>query len=86
MTNRPRIGLAGAAALAVAFALSACGGGNDDQPAVTTAVPSNINDSVGNFMGYVRALVASSADNLEPVDVSGVVAKTDDFAEPDAVN
>jgi hypothetical protein len=71
-------------ALCAGAALAGCGGG-DDPPAVTEAVPASASESSAGFMGYVKALVASSADTLEPVDVNGVTPPADDAAEPVAV-
>ncbi len=72
-------------ALCAAAVLAGCGGG-DDPPAVTEAVPASASESSDGFMGYVKALVASSADTLEPVDVSAVTPPADDAAEPVAVD
>ncbi|MES2994010.1 MAG: hypothetical protein V4844_21495 [Pseudomonadota bacterium] len=71
-------------ALCAGAALAGCGGG-DDPPSVTEAVPASASESSAGFMGYVKALVASSADTLEPVDVNGVTPPADDAAEPVAV-
>ena len=79
------------AALAVAAAatLSACGGGGDCCAAVpgpTEQVPASASASSSGFIAYLVALVASSADTLEPVDTSGVVGPTDDLSEPQVVD
>ena len=71
-------------ALCAGAALAGCGGG-DDTPLVTEAVPASASESSAGFMGYVKALVASSADTLEPVDVSNVTPPADDTGEPVAV-
>ena len=68
-------------ALCAGAALAGCGGG-DDPPSVTEAVPASASQSSAGFMGYVKALVASSADTLEPVDVSGVTPPADEAGEP----
>lgn len=79
----------------VAAALSACGGGGDGNasapapapaPAPTAEVPSNASTSVSALVAYLSALVASSADTLEPVDVSNVVPPVDDYIEPSSVD
>ena len=72
--------------------LSACGGGDDDNsappppvnttPPVTEQVPGSVNTSTLSFLNYLKALVASSADMLEPVDVAAVTPAVDDNAEP----
>ena len=76
------------ASLSVAV-LSACGGGNDETPApppVTQEVPASASASVGGFIAYLVALVASDADTLEPVDVSAVTPPSDDAVEPSVVD
>ena len=73
--------------LCVAALLSACGGGGGDDstpttPPVTEQVPPSVNTSATSFISYVKALIASVADSLEPVDVSSVTPATDDTGEP----
>ncbi len=77
-----------AAALCAAALLSGCGGGGDDNssPPVTQQVPASVNMSVAAFVDYLTALIASAADTLEPVDVSGITPATDDTIEPSPVN
>lgn len=77
------------AALAVAAILAACGGGGDGNtttPAPTDQVPASASASADGFIAYLKALVASAADMLEPVDTSAVQAKTDDVGEPQVVD
>jgi hypothetical protein len=76
-----------AAALAAAV-LAACGGGDDNAPPPppTSQVPASASQSVDGFIGYLRDLVASMADTLEPVDTSAVTPPTDDTAEPQKVD
>ena len=68
--------------------LSACGGGDDNNsaPPVTEQVPGSVNTSSMSLIDYLKALVASSADALEPVDVSAVTPAVDDTAEPTPVD
>lgn len=74
-------------ALCVAAVLTACGGGDDvAPPAVTSEVPASASQSVTGFIDYLKALVASAAEILEPVDVSAVVPPTDDTGEPSVVD
>lgn len=75
-------------ALLAAGVLAACGGGGDDEgpPPATTEVPASASQSVDGFIGYLRDLVASMADLLEPVDTSAVTPPTDDTAEPQKVD
>ena len=75
------------AAVIAASVLGACGGGGDDgSPAATAQVPAGASQSVNGFVGYLRDLVASMVDMLEPVDTSAVTPPTDDTAEPQAVD
>ena len=75
-----------ASALA-AGVLAACGGGNNNAPPPPTAqVPASASQSVEGFISYLRDLVASMADTLEPVDTSAVTPPTDDTAEPQQVD
>jgi len=75
------------AALVAATVLAACGGGDDNPPPPATAqVPASASQSVDGFIGYLRELVASMADLLEPVDTSAVVPPADDAGEPAQVD
>lgn len=75
-----------AAALA-AGVLAACGGGDNNAPPPPTAqVPASASQSVEGFISYLRDLVASMADALEPVDTSAVTPPSDDTAEPQKVD
>lgn len=65
--------------------LAACGGGDDNAPAVTSAVPATASASVTGFISYLQSLVVASADTLEPVDVSAVTPPSDDTASPVAI-
>ena len=70
-------------------ALVACGGGGNDDagaPAPTQEVPSSASTSVSGLIDYLKALVASAADTLEPVDVSAVTPPSDDTLEPAVVD
>jgi len=69
--------------------LAACGGGGNDDagaPAPTQEVPSSASTSVSGLIDYLKALVASAADTLEPVDVSAVMPPGDDTLEPAVVD
>ena len=74
------------AALMAAVVLAACGGGDEAPPPATSEVPASASQSVDGFISYLRALVASAADMLEPVDTSSVVPPTDDTSEPQTVD
>ena len=72
-----------------AAALSGCGGGDyrpPPTPAVTSEVPASASLTVDGFIGYMKALVASAADTLQPVDVSTVTPPTDDTIQPSVVD
>ena len=73
------------AALAAATLLAACGGGHDDPPA-TSEVPASASASVGGFVDYLKKLVTSAADMLEPVDTAAVTGPTDETSEPQKVD
>lgn len=76
--------------LCVAAMLSACGGGGDDSPPptppATVEVPGSASASVDGLIAYLKELVASAADMLEPVDVSAVTPPGSETAEPTTVD
>lgn len=78
--------------LASLVLLSACDdsddndGGGVQTPPATSEVPPSASESVDGFISYLKALVASSADTLEPVDTAGVTPPVDDKSEPAPVN
>ena len=75
------------AACAIAVALAGCGGHDDDDtPAATSQVPTSASQSVTGFIQYLRELVVSSADLLEPVDTTAVTPPLDETAEPTQVD
>ena len=73
------------AAIVAASMVVACGG-SDDPPPPTAQVPASASQSIDGFIGYLRLLVASAADMLEPVDTSIVTPPADDTAEPQTVD
>ena len=67
--------------------LAACGGGDDDSPPPATAqVPASASESVTGLMVYLKALLVSDADTLEPVNVSAVTPPTDEMVPPVAID
>ena len=75
------------AALAAAALVTACGGGDDNPPPPATAqVPASASQSIDGFISYLKELVASAADMLEPVDTTGVSGPSDETSEPQVVN
>ncbi len=74
------------AVLAVAGVVAACGGNDFQNPPATSAVPPSASASVNGFITYLKELVASMADTLEPADTSMVTGPTDDTIEPQKVD
>jgi hypothetical protein len=77
------------AALGVAVLLAACGGDNNNSnstPAATSQVPASASQSIDGFIAYLKLLVVSAADMLEPVDTSMVTGPKDETSEPLVVN
>ena len=74
--------------LAAALGLAACGGlddGSVNDP--TASVPDSALQSVDGWISYLRALIASAADTLEPVDTSAITTvPTSDTTEPTVVD
>ena len=80
--------LAPIAAAAAAFAVAACGGNDDTAgpPPATSSVPASAGESVDGWIDYLKRLVASAADTLEPVDTSAVTPPTSETTEPSVVD
>lgn len=76
------------AALGVAVLLAACGGDNNSNstPPATSQVPASASQSIDGFIAYLKLLVVSAADLLEPVDTSMVTGPKDETSEPQVVN
>jgi hypothetical protein len=72
--------------LCAAALLAACGGNDDSPPPVTSQVPASASASIGGFIAYLQALVVSTADTLEPVDVGAVTPPTDETSAPQVVD
>jgi hypothetical protein len=84
--NKPLI-RSGLGLLCAVVLLAACGGGGDDNPPpATSEVPASASASVDGFISYLKALVASVAEMLEPVDVSAVTPPASETAEPTTVD
>lgn len=76
-----------AMALGAAAVVAACGGDDfQSDPPATSQVPASASQSIDGFIAYLKRLVASSADMLEPVDTSGVTGPTDETSEPQAID
>ena len=78
-------------ALCAAAMLSACGGGGGDDsppptPPATVEVPGSASASVDGLIAYLKELVASAADMLEPVDVGAVTPPGSETTEPTTVD
>ena len=81
MTNK-RLYATGAALL-LTLALGACGGSdNSDNGGGTPAVSAGASDS---FFAQVRALIANSPDNTEPVPIDNYAVTTPENIEPAAL-
>jgi hypothetical protein len=81
MTNK-RLYATGAALL-LTLALGACGGSdNDNNGGGTPTASAGASDS---FFAQVRALIANSPDNTEPVPIDSYVATTPENIEPAAL-
>ena len=75
------------AALVVVALVAACGGGGGhDEPPPTSEVPPSASASIDGWIDYLKKLVVSAADTLEPVDTAGVVGPTDETSEPQKVD
>ncbi len=76
------------AALAVAGLVGACGGDDfkNTTPPPTSQVPPSASQSIDGFIAYLKLLVVSAADMLEPVDTSMVTGPKDETSEPQPVD
>ena len=74
------------AALAAAALVVACGGNDFKNPPATSSVPPSASASIDGFIAYLKELVVSAADMLEPVDTSMVTGPTDETSEPQKVD
>ena len=54
-------------------------------PPPTSGIPENASSNSMGFVAYLMLLVASSADGLEPVDISGFTAPTSEQEEPASI-
>lgn len=61
--------------------LAACGGFSGG-PSVTSEVPASASASIAGFIDYLKELVVTPAETLEPVDVSSVTPPRDDTSSP----
>lgn len=72
--------------LIVVALLAACGGGGGSPPPMpgpTEAVPPQASESSAGLVQYLQDLAAASADDKEPVDLSGFMPKTPEDTEPE---
>ena len=76
------------ATLGAVALLAACGGSDDfRQPAATSTVPASASQSTGGFIAYLQRLIASPADNLEPVNTTMVAAPpADETGSPSVID
>ncbi len=77
------------AGVAMVVALASCGGGHDDgnptptPPPVSNTPPDSASASVQGFIDYLKILVATMQDTVEPLDVNAFTAPTSETADPD---
>ena len=80
------IALAGAA---MVITLASCGGGRDDgnppatPPPVATVPPASASASAQGFIDYLKTLIVTMQNTVEPFDVNSFIAPTSDTTEPD---
>ena len=74
------------AGLATTALVTACGGDDFRSAPATSEVPASASQSIDGFIAYLRELVASPAEGLEPVDTTGVTGPSDETNEPQTVN
>lgn len=85
--RRASIALAG---LATVIALASCGGGRDDggppptvPPPVSNMPPASASADVTGFIAYLKILVVTMQDTVEPLDLTSFTAPVSDTTEPD---
>jgi hypothetical protein len=83
MTNK-RLHAAGAA-LALTLALGACGGSDNDNGDHGGGTPAPSAGASDSFFAQVRALIANSPDNTEPVPVDSFAVTAPENIEPAAL-
>lgn len=78
-----------AAALCAAFALTACGGSDNDgaaqPPTGETPAPTPQPGASDSFFAYVMARVGALLDNDEPADIDAVIETKPESTEPEPV-
>ena len=82
MTNTLRTWLTAAASITV---LAACGGGGGGPADPLAGVPDEARRSSGEFIAYVKALVASPSETHEPASTEGFQAPASEDTEPEAL-
>ena len=88
MTPSARIFLtAGALACALLAGCGGGGGGDDSAPQQlpTDAASPEASESVAGLLKYLNALIASPADDKEPVGLGSFMPKAADDAEPEPI-
>ncbi len=78
------------AGVAMVITLASCGGGHDDgnpapapPPPVATVPPASASASAQGFIDYLKTLIGTMQDTVEPFDVNSFIAPTSDTTEPD---
>ena len=74
------------ACVAAVLVLGACGGGGgDDAPEVTEAVPDSASASVDGMKRWLALLTATTPEDREPVDAARFAPPRPDDTEPEPV-
>ena len=77
------------AGVAMVITLASCGGGHDDgnppvtPPPTSNTPPDSASASVQGFIDYLKTVVVTMLDTVEPLDVNAFTAPTSDTTEPD---
>ena len=74
--------------LAAALLAGACGGGGGDAPPppATEAIPDSASQTLDGMTGYLTALVASPADDKEPLSLDRFAPRVSETDEPRSLN
>ena len=71
--------------VAAAALVVGCGGGGDDVPAATDAVPASASQSVSGMWSYLKALVQLQPEDKEALDASTFSPPQPDDTEPEVL-
>lgn len=76
------------AGLVTVVSLASCGGSSNNDtppapPAASNQPPASASSSVAGFIAYLKTLVVTMQDTVEPLDLTGFIAPVSDTTEPD---